>query len=166
MSTVAVYSYSHSVSYVTDNILKSFKDVLVQSGLDPQKLAGDHKVLHAGIKRWIGSEHLEFVTLEIYHPKTDALITRWDITVAYSWSSDAGNFWVDTEALRYAIKKQGLLPSEALYRVVVKNKAGRPDVEGWSATEFRSTDGMVRQSVGTGVEHNGLSASTSYWRTK
>jgi hypothetical protein len=166
MTTVAVYSYAHSVSYVTDNILKSFKDVLVQSGLDPQKLAGNYKVLHAGIKRWIETEHLEFVTLEIYHPKTDALIKRWDITVSYSWSSDAGNFWVDTEALRYAIKKEGLLPSEAVYRVVVKNKSGRPDVEGWSATEFRSTDGMVRQSIGVGVEHNGLSASTSYWRKK
>lgn len=166
MSAVAVYSYSHSVSYVTDNILKSFKDVLVQSGLDPQKLAGDHKVLHAGIKRWIETEHLELVTLEIFHPKTDALITRWDVAVSYAWSSDAGNFWVDTEGLRYAIKKLGLSPSEALYRVLVKNKAGRPDVEGWSATQFRSTDGMVRQSIGTGVEHSGLSASTSYWRTK
>ena len=166
MSTVAVYSYAHSTSYVTDNILKSFKDVLVQSGLDPQKLAGDHKILHAGIKRWIETEHLEFVTLEIYHPKTEVLITRWDITVAYSWSSEAGNFWVDADALRYAIKKQGLMPSEALYRVVVKNKSGRPDVEGWSTTEFRSTDGMVRQSIGTGVEHNGLSAGVSYWRTK
>ena len=102
MSTVAVYSYAHSTSYVTDNILKSFKDVLVQSGLDPQKLAGDHKILHAGIKRWIETEHLEFVTLEIYHPKTEVLITRWDITVAYSWSSEAGNFWVDADALRYA----------------------------------------------------------------
>ncbi|MBD9395349.1 HORMA domain containing protein [Acidovorax sp. ACV01] len=166
MSAVAVYSYSHSVSYVTDNILKSLKDVLVLSGLDPQKLVGDHKVLHAGIKRWIESEHLDFVTLEIYHPKTNALIKRWDIAVTYSWSSEAGNFWVDPEALRYAISKEGLLPSEALYSVIVKNKVGRPDVDGWSATEFRSTDGMVRQSIGTGVEHNGLSANMSYWRTK
>ena len=166
MSTVAVHSYAHSVSYVTDNILKSFKDVLVHSGLDPQKLAGDHKVLHAGIKRWIETEHLESVTLEIYNPKTDALIRRWDIAVSYAWSSDAGNFWVDTDAIRYAIQKLGLHPAEALYRVVVKNKSGRPDVEGWSATDFRSTDGMVRQSIGTGVEHNGLSANTSYWRPK
>ena len=116
MSTVAVYSYAHSVSYVTDNILKSFKDVIVQSGLDPQKLAGDHKVLHAGIKRWIETEHLEFVTLEIYHPKTDALIGRWDIAVSYAWSSDAGNFWVDSDAIRYAVKKLGVQPAEALYR--------------------------------------------------
>lgn len=166
MTAVAVYSRVHSVSYITDNILKSFKDVLVHSGLDPQKLVGDNKVLHAGIKKWIETEYLEFVTLEIYHPKTDALIRRWDIAVSYAWSSDSGNFWVDTDAIRYAIQKLGLHPAEALYRVVVKNKHGRPDVEGWSATDFRSTDGMVRQSIGTGVEHSGLSASTSYWRTK
>lgn len=165
MSTVAVYSYSHSVSYVTDNILKSFKDVLVNSGLDPQKLVEEGKVLHAGIKQWIETGHLESVTLEIYHPATDKLIGRWDIAVTYGWSSDAGKFWVDTDTIRYAIKKLGLHPSEALYRVVVKNKPGQPVVNGWSTTEFRSTDGMVRQSIGTGVEHNGLSASTSYWRT-
>lgn len=166
MSAVAVYSYAHSVAYVTDNMLKSLKDIVVLSGLDPQALVGDWNTLHSGIKRWIETKHLERVSLEIYHPVTDKLITRWDLDIAYTWSAEAGNFWADTDALRYAIKKQGVQPAEALYRVVVKNKDGRPDVIGWSATQFRSTEGMVRQSIGTNVEHNGLGANASYWRTK
>jgi len=164
MTTVAVYSYTHSVTYVADNILKSLKDVITLSGLSPQKLAGDWPVLLRGITKWIETRHLEFVTLEIYHPKTDELLKRWDVDISYTWDSNAGSFWTDTEQLRYAIKKAGVAPSEALYRVIAKNKDGRPDVEGWSKTNFRSTDGMIKQSLGTTVEHNGLGASAGYWR--
>ena len=35
MSAVAVYSYTQSVTYVADNILKSLKDIIRLSGLDP-----------------------------------------------------------------------------------------------------------------------------------
>jgi Bacterial HORMA domain 2 len=40
MTSVAVYSYTHSVTYVADNILKSFKDIIRLSGLDPSNLGG------------------------------------------------------------------------------------------------------------------------------
>lgn len=164
MSTVAVYSYTQSVTYVSDNILKSLKDIIRLSGLDPEKLVGEWDVLLRGISKWIESKHLETVSLEIFNPTTDALITRWDLGVVYTWSLDAGNFWTDTDQLRFAIKKVGLAPSQASYRVIVHNKEGRPDVDGWSKCSYRSTDGMVRQSLGTTVEHNGLGANTSYWR--
>ena len=164
MTTVAVYSYTQSVTYVADNILKSLKNILSLSGLDPINLAGDWEVLHRGIKSWIESKHLELVILEIYHPKTDALITRWDVSVSYSWDSSAGNFWTDTEQLKYAIKKAGLMPSEASYRVVVTTANGRPDVSGWNNCSLRSTESLVRQSLGATIEHNGLGANTTYWR--
>jgi len=37
-------------------------------------------------------------------------------------------------------------------------------VIGWSKTSGRSTDGMIRQSLGTTIEHSGLGARTSYLR--
>lgn len=165
MTTVSVYSYTQSVTYVTDNILKSLKDILRVSGLDPTGLVGDWDALHRGIKAWIDSQHLELVILEVYHPKTDALIIRWDISVSYTWDSAAGNFWTDTEQLKYAIKKAGLMPIDASYRVVVTTADGRPEVSGWSSSNLRSTDGFVRQSLGTTIEHNGLGANTTYWRS-
>jgi hypothetical protein len=164
MSAVAVYSYTQSVVYVADNVLKSLKDIIRLSGLDPTKLVGDWAVLLRGISAWIESRHLETVTLEIFNPQTDKLITRWDVAVVYTWDISAGTFWTDTEQLKFAIKKAGLVPAQADYRVVVHNKEGRPNVEGWSSCNLRSTDGMVRQSLGTTVEHNGLSANTTYWR--
>jgi hypothetical protein len=164
VSTVAVYSYTHSVTYVADNILKSLKDIILFSGLDPDKLAGDSAVLHRGISMWIESQHLESVSLEIFNPTTDSLIIRWDIRMSYSWDVSAGTFWTDTDQLRYAIKKHGLLPSQARYRVFATTKPGRPNVTGWSPCVARSTDGMIRQSLGGTIEHNGLSASASFWR--
>jgi len=94
----------------------------------------------------------------------DALITRWDIEIVYGWTSGDGSFWTDTEQLKYAIKKAGVAPSAASYRIVLNNKQGRPDVKGWSSTTLLSTDGMVRQSLGSTIEHNGLGGSASYWR--
>ncbi|MBK9361711.1 MAG: HORMA domain containing protein [Rubrivivax sp.] len=164
MSAVAVYSYTQSVVYVADNILKSLKDIIRLSGLDPTKLVGDWGVLLRGISTWIESRHLETVILEIFDPKTDTLVKRWDIGVAYEWDISAGTFWNDTEQLKQAIKKAGLSPSEVDYRVVVTRSAGYAPVEGWSNTSLRSTAGMVRQSLGTTVEHNGLSANAGYWR--
>jgi len=164
MSIVSVNTYIHSVVYVADNILKSLKDIILLSGLDPSAFAGDWDLHMRGIQTWLNTGHLETVNLEIYDPATDGLIFRWDIEISYGWSGGDGNFWTDTDQLRYAIRKAGLAPSEARYRLLLTNKEGRPDVLGWGKATERSTDGMVRQSLGTTVEHCGLGASTSYLR--
>lgn len=163
MTSVAVYSYTHSVTYVADNILKSLKDILLLSGLNPTKLVDGWEINLLALSTWLNSGDLNKVVLEIYHPTTDALITRWDIDIAYGSSGD-GAFWTDTEQLKYAIKKAGLAPSAASYRLVLDNKPGRPDVPGWVRSQYRSTSGMVRQTLGSTVEHNGLSGSAAYWR--
>lgn len=165
MTNVAVNTYTHSVTYVADNILKSLKDIIRLVGLDPTEFVGDWELHMRGVQTWLNTGDLETVKLEIYNPKTDALILRWDIDIAYGWSGGDGSFWTDTEQLKYAIRKAGLVPSEARYRLLLKNKPSRPDVAGWSKASGRSTEGMVRQSLGTTVEHSGLGASTSYLRT-
>ncbi|MVS98861.1 HORMA domain containing protein [Devosia marina] len=165
MSAVTVNTYTHSVTYVADNILKSIKDIIVKSGLDPAGFFGDWDVLTRGLQTWLNSQHLERVVLEIFNPTTNALIHRWDIDIVYNWSGGGdGSFWTDTDALNYAIKKNGIPPSTAKYRIITTQKTGYPAVAGWSDTTYRSTEGMVRQSLGGTVDHNGLGGSTSYWR--
>lgn len=168
MSSVVVSTYSrtHSVTYVAENMLKSLKDVIVQSGLDPGKLVGDWQVLSRGLRTWIAAEDLQRVVLEVFDSRTDALVGRWDIEVTYGWTGGDGQFWVDTDQIRHAVRKQGLWPAEADYRVVVTHKPWAADVEGWSTTSLRSTSGMVRQSLGGSIEHNGLGASAAYWRKR
>lgn len=164
MSSVVTYNYTHSVTYVTDNILKSLKDIIVLSGMDPSTFAGDWASNSRAIKAWLESGHLNQVILDIFDPKTDKLIFQWEIDIVYSTSGGDGSFWTDTEQLKYAIKKMGAIPSLAKYEVSLKTKSGRPDVDGWGPVPSRSTAGMVKQSLGTTVEHNGLGGNAAYWR--
>ena len=164
MTSVAVYSYTHSVTYVADNILKSLKDIIRLSELDPSAFIGDWETNSLAVTTWLRTSDLQKVVLEIYDPRTDKLIIRWDLQIAYEWTGGDGSFFTDTEQLRYAIRKAGLAPSTARYRLVLDTRPGRPDVIGWSKATYRATDGMVRQSLGTTIDHSGLGASTSYLR--
>jgi hypothetical protein len=161
---VSVRSYTHATTYVAENILRSLKNILVYSGLDPDMLVDDWEVLHRGINTWIDSGHLEKVVLEVYDPESDDLVGRWDIHISYEWSGGDGQFWTDTDAIRFAIKKAGLLPSATKYRVVATTARGRPDVSGWSSASLRSTAGLVEQRIGTSIEASGLSGGVSYYR--
>lgn len=163
MTSVAVNTYTHSVTYVADNILKSFKDIIRLSGLDPAKFANNWDTNMRAIKTWLGTNDLEKVVLEVFNPRNGELIVRWDIDIVYGWSGD-GSFWTDTEQLKYHIRKAGLASSDAAYDIVLKNKPGRPDVAGWGPGSFRSTDGFVRHSLGSTIEHHGLGGSAAYWR--
>jgi Bacterial HORMA domain 2 len=164
MTTVTVNTYTHSVVYVADNILKSLKDIIREVGLDPSNLINGYETNMRALRAWLSSQDLRRVNLEIYDPVTDALITRWDLDIAYGWSADDGSFWTDTDQLKYAIRKAGVAPSTARYRLLLDSNPARPDVDGWSRVTSRSTAGMVRQSLGSTIEHSGLGASAAYWR--
>lgn len=165
MTTVSAYSRTHSVTYIAENVLKSLKDIVRLSGMDPTKLTDEWESIHRAMRTWLDSEHLEKVVLEVYNPSTGALVLRWDIDIVYQWSSGDGTFYTDTEQLRYHIRKSGVAPADARYDILLKNKPGRPDVAGWGTGSFRATDGMVRQSLGSTIEHSGLGANAAYWRT-
>lgn len=165
MSTfVTVNTFTHSVTFVANNILLCLQDIVRRSGLDPDKIVADWVVLEKGLARWLDTRHLEAVSLEVFNATTGGLVGRWDFTIAYSWNGGTGGFWIDTDQIRYAILKQGVFPSTCKYGVVVLNKPGRPDVPGWSATTYRSTDGFIRQSIGTTLDASGLSAGAAYYR--
>jgi hypothetical protein len=103
------------------------------------------------------------VILEVYHPTTDALIGRWDFELVYGASGDS-DMWVNTDDIKYHILKAGQWPFTCDYRIVLTTTPGRPNVEGWNATTLRSTDGFVRQSLGTTIDGNGVKSGTAYWR--
>jgi hypothetical protein len=164
MSTfVAVNTYTHSVTYVTNKLLLTLQSIIRLSGLSPEKIANDYDVLERGIKTWLETQDLTDVVLEVFNPRTDALIGRWDLAIQYGFVGD-GSFWVNTDDIRYHIQKAGVWPSTCDYRVVATTKPNRPDVPGWSGTTFRSTEGFVKQSIGTTVDGSGLSVGTGYWR--
>ncbi len=166
MSTfVAVNTYVHTTTYITDKLLRSLQMIIRESGLDPAKFANDWAWMERGIRTWLGTRHLETVVLEVFDPRDDGLVGRWDFDIIYDYDSDGdGGMWVDTDAIRFAIRKAGLPASRCGYRLVVDTKPGRPNVVGWSSTTFRSTAGLVRHVVGTTIGAAGAGTSTAYWR--
>ena len=164
MTTVAVNTYTHSVTYVADNILKSLKDIIRLSGLNPTNLVEGWSSTRLALKTWLSSRHLQTVVLEIFDPRTNMLVRRWDIDVIYTTGLGDGGFWTDTEQLRYHVRKAGLAPNTAKYGLLLQNKPGYPPVPGWGPAQYRSTDGFVRHSLGSTIEHYGLGANAAYWR--
>jgi hypothetical protein len=162
--TVSVRSYTHSVTYVTENILKSLKDIIRLSGLDPGKLTSDWVTLENGLRTWINTGHLTTIHLEIYTSSSSPLVGRWDIEISYGYTAGDGSFWTDTDQIRYAIQKAGVMPSASRYAVIVTLKPNYQTVPGWGSTTLRSTAGFVEQRIGTTVEASGLSGSFSYYR--
>ena len=53
MTSVAVYTYTHSVTYVADNILKSFKDIIRLSGLIPASLVASWDSNMRALRTWL-----------------------------------------------------------------------------------------------------------------
>jgi len=157
-----VISYAHTVTYVTAKILLTLKEIIREIGLDPSKFIKDWETYEEAVSTWIESGHFRKITLEVYDPRTNGLIRRWDMDVSYSTVGD-GQVWVDTAAIRYAIAKAGFAPGHCLYDILVTNASGRPEVPGWQACEFRSTEGFKRYSVGATTGGNGLHAQTAYW---
>jgi hypothetical protein len=163
---VKVNTYIYSVTYLADNIIRSLQDIIRLSGLSPGNLANSWDSVHLAMRTWLESKHLEKVVLEIYDPQTDELVTRWDVEIVYGWDADNSRFWTDTDQLRYAILKAGVVPSKSKYEVSFTTKSGRPDVSGWGPGSLRSTDKFIKQSLGTTLSHSGLDGATSYYRKR
>lgn len=162
MSVVSVNTFAYTAGYLSANLVRSVTDIIKGVGLDPGELA--HDTVDRGLKVWIESEDLEALHLEIFNRRTGEPVGRFDFDLDYSYSTaDTGSFWLDTDQVKFAIRKHGLLPSGCTYRVVATTKDGRPDVPGWSRTTLRSTDGMTRHTVGTAIGAGSAAAGLAYY---
>ena len=163
MSTsTSTFTFTHTVVFMTDNLLHSLLRIITNTGLNPQKLTSDWSVLSNGIKTWIQSGHFKTSVLEIYNPIDSRLVGRWDLKVSYNFNES--EMWTDINAIKYAISKAGLYPQSCHYRIVITTEDGRPDVPGFRTTNLRSTEGLTKFSIGTTIGAGSLGGSASYWR--
>lgn len=166
MSTsVRVSTTTHATTHVATNMLRSIKQIILGCGLDPSHLADRWEVLERGVATWLSSRDLKALVLEVYERSSDKLVGRFDFTIDYGYYPNGdGDLWLDPDTVTFAIRRAGLYVSSCSYRFVADTRPGRPDVDGWSSTNFRSTDGMTRQSLGTAVGGGSLGAGLDFWR--
>jgi hypothetical protein len=164
MTSVVVNTRAHTVTHIAAKMLEHLKDILRLAGLNPGPFAASMDVYERGIATWLGSGDLQRAVLEIFDPKhSDKLIYRWDLEINYGYAGD-GHLWTDPAAIKATIEKAGVAPASCSFRLILQNKPGRPDVEGWSPCTMSSTDGMKRYSVGPTIGGEGIASETSYWR--
>jgi hypothetical protein len=148
-------------------MLRGLRQIIRGTGLDPTLLRDQWEVLERGIAAWLRSGHLEALILEVYDPGRQAsadFVGRFEFNIDYGYHPDGdGDLWLDSDAVAFAIRKNGSYPSLCAYRVVADTSPGYPTVPGWSTTTLRATTGFTRHSTGTALSGGGLGAGLSYY---
>ena len=165
MSThVGVNTFTHSVTHVTEEIIRSLKQIIRASGLSVDGLLNSWPNVENAIHTWLSSRHLQRVTLEIFYPGINTLAVRWDFDISYSYGrDDDGSIWADADAIRFAILKSGAIPSHCKYEFKILAPGGAA-VPNWGPGSYRSTAGFAQHSIGNTIGANSLGTSCSYWR--
>jgi len=166
-TTVQVNTAVYATTHVATNLLRSVRAIIKGCGLDTSRIRDQWEVLELGVSTWLASGHLRALTLEVFDPRRragDDLVGRFDFTIDYGYYPDGdGDLWFDPDAVAYAIRKQGSIPSECDYRLITDNAPGRPAVSGWSSTTYRSTAGFTRHAIGTTTGGGALGANLAYY---
>src|SRR5438132_9182267 len=89
------YALTHSITFMSDNLLNTLRDVIRENGLSPEKLMNDREILARGINTWLHSGHLTDVVVEFYKPGATTAEARWEFPVAYTGSGVDDDIWLD-----------------------------------------------------------------------
>src|SRR5258706_609380 len=103
-----VYSQTHNVVFLSDNLRNTLRDVIRECGLSPDRLMQDWGTIERGIRTWLESGHLNNVVVEFFKPGTSSAVARWDFPIGYSGSGVSDYMWRDTNYLKQLIAKCAL----------------------------------------------------------
>lgn len=158
------YALTHSITFMSDNLLNTLREVIRENGLSPDKLMNDRETLARGITTWLQSGHLTDVVVEFYKPGGTTAEARWEFPVGYTASGIEDDMWLDKTYLRQLIAKAKRPSADCSYRVVLLTTPGRANVSGFSSCELLSTGALVARQAGTAIATGHLTAGATYWR--
>lgn len=158
------YARTHSVTFLSDNLLNTLREVIRENGLSPEKLMQDRDTIARGMRTWLFSGHLTNVIVEFFRPGASAADARWEFPVGYSGSGVDDDMWLDKNYLRQLIAKAKRPALDCSYRVVLCTSAGAANVDGFSDCTLRSTGQLVSRSAGTVIATGHITAGVTYWK--
>lgn len=167
MSVVHVNTRTYTATHVATNIALSLKQLIRGCGLDLDHLGGSWRLLEEGMAELLRGQHLLTAVLEVYDPtrRGAPLVGRFDFDIDYSYYADGdGDLWVDPDTVKATVKKNGSYPANCTYGIICTWVPGTPMPHGWQAAQLRSTNGLVKHSVGTMIGAGGVGTSLSYYR--
>ena len=163
-TAVHVNTQTYSTTHVAVNLVRGLKQLITGCGMDASKLLGCWRTVELGVATWLRYSQLERLTLEVYDPNTNVLVTRFDFDIDHGYYPGGdGELWLDPETVAYAIRKAGAVPSKCSYDIFARTTPGSVKVDGWGAGTLRSTSGLRRRGVGATVGGCSLGATLNYW---
>lgn len=158
------FSRTHSITFLSDNLRNTLREVIREYGITPDKLMQDWATIERGIKAWLETGHLKSVVVEFYKPSSSVASARWDFPAGYEGSGADDDMWLDKAYLRQLIAKSARPTLDCTYRITLAVKAGAPDVAGFSDTTFLSTGTLAARAAATIIATRHMTASAVYWR--
>lgn len=158
------YARTHSVTFLSDNLLNTLREIIRENGLSPEKLMQDRDVIASGLRTWLTSGHLTRIVVEFYRPGATVADARWDLPVTYDGSGVDDDMWVDKSYLRQLIAKAKRPAADCSYRIVLSTSAGAQNVAGFSDCSLLPTGSLVSRSGGTAIATGHMTAGITYWR--
>lgn len=163
-SHATAYARTHSVNFLSDNLLNALREVIRESGLSPERLMQDRDTLANGLRMWLSSGHLTKVIIEFYRPGATSADARWDVPVGYNGSGVEDDMWLDKNYLRQLIAKAKRPASDCSYRVLLCTNPGAAYVPGFSDCTLLATGSLVARPAGTVIATGHMTAGLTYWR--
>lgn len=158
------YAQTHSITFLSDNLRNTLREVIRENGLSPDKLMQDWTTIERGIHTWLQSGHLTNIVVEFYRPGSGIAAARWEFPISYRGSGVDYDMWLDKNYLRQLIAKAKRPTSDCTYRVTLSINPGAPDVDGFSDCTFLSTAQLAARQAGTVIATGHLTANVTYWR--
>lgn len=159
-----VFSQTHSVVFLSDNMRNTLREVIRENGISPNKLMQDWNTIEHGIRTWLRSGHLSNIVVEFFKPGASEASARWEFPIGYSGSGVDDDMWLDKNYLRQLIAKAKRPTSDCTYRILLCTDREAPHVEGFTSCSFLSTAQMSARQAGTVIATGHITASTTYWR--
>ena len=167
MSTYAyaqVFTQTHSIVFLSDNLRNTLREVIRENGISPQKLVQDWEVIEQGIHTWLQSRHLNNIVVEFFKPGASIASARWEFPIGYTGSGVEDDMWLDKAYLRQLIAKAKRPTTDCTYRILLCTNAGAPTVAGFTSCTFLSTGQLAARQAGTVISTGHITAGATYWK--
>lgn len=158
------FSQAHSITFLSDNLRNTLREVIRENGLDPEKLMHDWATIEHGIQTWLRSRDLTTIVVEFYRPGASFASARWEFPIGYTGSGVDDDMWLDKAYLRQLMAKSARPTADCTYRILLCRKPGAPPVAGLVDCTFLSTGQLAARQAGTVIATPHMTAGVTYWR--
>jgi len=163
-TSIGIRLSTQSTIYVGTQVVKTFIMIPGLRGLDSREITSNLEPISRGVQTWTTTGDLKSAHLEIFDPRTDEAVERWDMVFKYE--ADGGQksqFNTELDKLKDFASKLGKLRSGCRYRVVVELEDGAPAVEGWTPTTLRDVSHLSKKSLGGYIDTPRISIGMEVW---